>query len=313
MVAVPSGRIHKWRNVRKRCQVSRLQLGVLLCLCGLSLASASAQRAAETPLPDAPSALEPSAIPVSQLWFPAPTRSQGPTNPQPANQQASDRSLVVLIKRGVRDQKEIYSAPLRRQNLKWDAVFLIVTGGLIAADKHVTGAISHNNITVSQHISDIGLYSTLATTGVLYLSGIARKDEHARETGFLGFEALGNTLVVNTVTQLIAGRERPLEGNGNGRFWVNNALGSSFPSQHSGLTWSMASVLAHEYPKPWVQLLAYGTATTVSVTRVAGLEHFPADVAVGGVFGYFIGQHIYHAHSRFFRGRRRMPSDLDQK
>ena len=218
-----------------------------------------------------------------------------------------------LIKRGVRDQKEIYSAPFHRQNLKWDALFLVATGSLIAADKHVTGAISHNNLTVSQDISDIGLYSTLATTGVLYLSGIARKDEHARETGFLGLEAFGNTLVVDAVTQLIAGRERPLEGNGNGRFWVNNAFDSSFPSQHSGLTWSMASVLAHEYPKPWVQLLAYGTATTVSVTRVTGLKHFPADVAVGGVFGYYIGQHVYHAHSRFFRGRRRMPSDLDQK
>jgi hypothetical protein len=43
----------------------------------------------------------------------------------------------------------------------------------------------------------------------------------------------------------------------------------------------MASVLAHEYPQPWVQFLAYGTPATVSVTRVTGLEHFPADVAVG--------------------------------
>jgi hypothetical protein len=76
----------------------------------------------------------------------------------------------------------------------------------------------------------------------------------------------------------------------------------------------MASVLAHEYPQPWVQFLAYGTAATVSVTRVTGLDHFPADVAVGGVFGYFIGQHIFHAHSRFFGGRPQMRSDyLDQK
>jgi len=76
----------------------------------------------------------------------------------------------------------------------------------------------------------------------------------------------------------------------------------------------MASVLAHEYPQPWVQFLAYGTAATGSVTRVTGLERFPADVAVGGVFGYFIGQHIFHAHSRFFRGRPQMRSNyLDQK
>jgi membrane-associated phospholipid phosphatase len=113
-------------------------------------------------------------------------------------------------------------------------------------------------------------------------------------------EALGNTLVVDAATQFISGRERPLEGSGHGRFRVNNALNSSFPSQHSGLTWSMASVLAHEYPQRWVQLLAYGTATTVSVTRVTGMNHFPADAVVGGVFGYFIGRHIFHAHSHAF-------------
>jgi membrane-associated phospholipid phosphatase len=226
---------------------------------------------------------------------------QGPaqqTKTQSAS--SSDRSLVALIKRGALDQKEIYSAPFHRHNLKWDALFLVATGGLIAADKHVTGAIPHDNLSVSQHISGAGLYSTVATTGILLVSGILKKNDHARETGILGFEAFANTLAVDTVTQLLAGRERPLEGAGHGRFWVNNTIGSSFPSMHSGLTWSMASVLGHEYSRPWVQFLAYGTATTVSVTRVTGLKHFPADVAVGAVFGYFIGQHIFRAHSRFF-------------
>jgi hypothetical protein len=285
--------------------VARLWLGVVLCVGGLSLA-ASAQLAPETALPEAPSALMQTRAPVSDLWFPTPGESPQQDHPQPANRQGSDGNFVGLIKRGARDQKEIYSAPFHRQNLKWDALFVVAAGGLIAADKYVPGAISHDHLAISQRISDVGLYSTMATTGVLYLSGIARKDEHARETGFLGFEALGNTLVVDAVTQLIAGRERPLEGSGHGRFWVNNALNSSFPSQHSGLTWSMASVLAHEYPRPWVQFLAYGTAATVSATRVTGLRHFPADAVVGGVFGYFIGQHIFRAHSRFFHSRPHM-------
>ena len=42
--------------------------------------------------------------------------------------------------------------------------------------------------------------------------------------------------------------------------------------------------------------LADGTATTVSATRVSGLKHFPSDVAVGGTFGYLIGQQIFNAH-----------------
>jgi membrane-associated phospholipid phosphatase len=229
-----------------------------------------------------------------------------PTSQNPTQTASSSHSsLGMLIKRGAIDQKEIYSAPFHRRNLKWDALFLVATGGLIAADKHVTGAIPHDNLSVSQHISDAGLYSMVATTGILLISGKLKQNERAQETGVLGIEALANTLAVGAVTQLVAGRERPLEGAGHGRFWVNNTIDSSFPSMHSGLTWSMASVLAREYPRPWVQFLVYGTATTVSVTRVTGLKHFPADVAVGGVFGYFIGQHIFHAHSRFFRAQSR--------
>ena len=263
---------------------------------GLLSVAAVAQVMPEAVLPSAPSAA---------LQFEAEDYDGSPQGPaqQTKTQSASssDRSLVALIKRGALDQKEIYSAPFHRHNLKWDALFLVATGGLIAADKHVTGAIPHDNLSVSQHISDAGLYSMVATTGILLMSGKLKQNEHAQETGILGVEALANTLAVGAVTQLVAGRERPLEGAGHGRFWVNNSIDSSFPSMHSGLTWSMASVLAHEYPRPWVQFLAYGTATTVSVTRVTGLEHFPADVAVGGVFGYFIGQYIFHAHSRFFR------------
>ena len=290
-------------EAERGCEVARLWLGVALCVGGLSLASARAQLVPEPTLPEAPSTIKQSEGPVSRLWFPPAGESPQQDHPQPANRQDSDRNFVGLVKRGVRDQKEIYAAPFHRQNLKWDALFLAATGGLIAADRTVAGAISNNNLTISQRISNVGLYSTMATTGVLYLSGIVRKDEHEREAGFLGYEALGNTLVVDAVTQLIAGRERPLEGSGHGRFWVNNAFDSSFPSQHSGLTWSMASVLAHENPQPWVRFLAYGTAATVSVARVTGLQHFPADVAVGGVFGYFIGQHIFHAHSHFFHSR----------
>jgi len=218
---------------------------------------------------------------------------------QSPKQQARTKGFVGLIKRGAVDQKEIYSAPFHRKNLKWDVLFVAATGGLIAADRHITGPVSHDDLSTSRTISDVGLYSMMATTGAMLASGAARKDEHAREAGILGFEALANTVAVGAVTQLVAGRERPLEGQGKGHFWVNNAIDSSFPSQHSGLTWSMASVMAHEYPKNWVRFLSYGIASTVSVARVTGLKHFPADVAVGGTFGYLIGRHIFHAHTHF--------------
>jgi membrane-associated phospholipid phosphatase len=246
-------------------------------------------------LPDAPSA-------VLAQRFHGPAEDASKTQPRPSDAASADpaspqdANRSSLLRRAIWDQKGIYTAPFHRRNVKWDLLFLAATGGLIAGDKHISGALSPDHADVSQHISDVGMYSMTASVAGLWLSSLKSHDAHARETGVLAAEAFANSAALYGLTQFVAGRERPTEGSGNGRFWQNNALGSSFPSWHSTFTWTMASVVAHEYPKPWVRWLVYGTATTVSVTRVTGLEHFPSDVAVGGTFGYLIGQQIFKAH-----------------
>ena len=268
---------------------------VLFALTLLTTAAGASDTGSSTILPDAPSAVlaQRSNVLLEGASKTLPLPSGAASSDEPASQQEARPSI---FRRAVRDQKGIYTAPFHRRNLKWDFLFLAATGGLIAADKHISGGLSQDNAAVSQHISDVGMYSMTASVAGLFLSSLKTQDAHARETGILSAEAFANTAVVLSFTQLIAGRERPTEGNGNGRFWQNNALGSSFPSAHSSFTWTMASVVAHEYPKPWVRWLVYGTATTVSVTRVTGRKHFSSDVEVGGVFGYLIGQHIFNAH-----------------
>jgi hypothetical protein len=267
----------------------------VIALMLLTTAAGASDTGSSTALPDAPSAV---LAQHSNVFLEVASK----TTPLPSGAASSDESTTQqdsrpsLIHRAIWDQRSIYTAPFHRRNLKWDLLFLAATGGLIAGDRQISRAVSPDHAAVSQHISDIGMYSMAASVGGLFLSSLKTHDDHARETGILSAEAFGNTAVVLSFTQLIAGRERPTEGTGNGRFWQNNALGSSFPSAHSSFTWTMASVVAHEYPKPWVQWLVYGTATTVSVTRVTGLKHFSSDVEVGGVFGYLIGQHIFNAH-----------------
>jgi membrane-associated phospholipid phosphatase len=179
--------------------------------------------------------------------------------------------------------------------VQWDLGFLALTGGLIASDRRVSGSLPSDHLSVSRGISNVGLYATTVTLGGLWLTGEATHDPHAREAGTLGAEGLANAAAVYAAMQLAAGRQRPLEGDGGGHFGRNNALSSSFPSGHAIFTWTEAGIIAHEYPKPWVQWLAYGTATAVSVTRFTGKEHFPADVVVGSAFGYLIGRHIFHS------------------
>lgn len=274
-------------------------LFVVIALALLTTAARASDTGSPTALPDAPSAvlkLRPNVLAVDIL------KTQPILLPLPAGDVPADESTTQhearpsLLHRAIWDQRSIYTAPFHRKNLKWDFLFLAATGGFIAGDRYISRAVNPDHATVSQDISDIGLYSMAASVGGLFLSSLKTQDAQARETGILSAEACANMGVVLSFSQLIAGRERPTEGNGNGRFWQNNTLGSSFPSAHSSFTWTMASVVAHEYPKPWVRWLVYGTATTVSVTRVTGRKHFSSDVEVGGVFGYLIGQHIFNAH-----------------
>jgi membrane-associated phospholipid phosphatase len=219
-------------------------------------------------------------------------------DPQSTQIPSSDSAVKKAFRRFGKDQAEIYSAPFHRSNLKWDALFLAGTGALIATDRQASRALPTNHLDLVRNISNGGLYGTSAAAGVLWLSGLATHNEQTRETGALSAEAFASTMPVYAGLQLITGRERPIEGSGNGRFWRNNALNSSFPSGHALFTWSMASVIAHEYPRPWVKWLVYSTATAVSVTRFSGREHFPSDVVIGSVIGYLIGRHIFQAHCR---------------
>jgi membrane-associated phospholipid phosphatase len=206
--------------------------------------------------------------------------------------------LTRWVKRGLRDQADIYTAPLHRSVLKWVIGLPVVTAGLIAIDKHASGALPRNPSSASADISDVGLFATAGAVGVLLIDGRAQGDSHAFETGVLGAEAMANSGVVYAVLQLIAERERPLQGTGQGHFFQTSGLDNSFPSGHTIITWTAASTIAHEYPKPWVEWLAYGTAAAVSVTRFTSLQHFPSHVVVGSTLGYLIGRHIFHAHCK---------------
>lgn len=231
-------------------------------------------------LPDAPSTVQ------AASWQATQTSSR-----------VADPNLAVkVIHRGVKDHVEIYRAPFSRGALPWDIGVSAITASLIATDRRASEALSPAHRNISLHISDIGLYGTMGSVGAFYVSGLATHNAHAKETGLLSGEAIANSAVLYGVLQFATGRERPLGGDGHGRFWQNNALGSSFPSGHTIATWSAASVIAHEYPQKWVQIVAYGTAGAVSVTRFSGSQHFPADVFVGSILGYFVGRHIFHSH-----------------
>jgi membrane-associated phospholipid phosphatase len=195
-----------------------------------------------------------------------------------------------------RDQEELWVAPFKKSSLKWDAIVLLGTGALIATDRQTVPDVSQHAITVSSNISNAAIYGMGTVAGSIWIAGLISDNPHQKETGLLTLEALTDAMPIYTVVQVIAGRERPGEGTGNGRFGQKHWIDGSFPAGHAMFMWTMATVVAHEYPRWWVKALLYGAAATVSVTRFTAHDHFASDTLVGTTFGYFIGRHIFHAH-----------------
>jgi len=199
------------------------------------------------------------------------------------------------VRRGLEDQKNLYLAPLKPSNFKWDLLMLAGTGALLAADRTIESNLSKAHFNVYQNTSDVLIGGLGASLAGVWIYGIKTDNQHARETGVLELETLTNTFLIYTPMQLIAGRQRPGEGNGNGDFLQHHALNTSFPAGHAMFAWSMAAVAAHEYPKPWVQVLVYGTAAGITASRFLAHDHWASDSLVGTGLGFAIGTYIFHS------------------
>jgi len=195
------------------------------------------------------------------------------------------------------DQKSFWTSPLRLRLNDAPSLFpfFAVTAATVASDDSIEQRLPHSPTLIqhSRSLSSYGVASLFTAAGGLYLWGKKAGDDHAQETGFLAGEAAIDSLVEAEAIKFMAGRERPLQGNGRGRFWQG---GSSFPSEHAAAAWSIASILAHEYPGPLTELLAYGAASGITAARVIGREHFASDALVGSALGWYAGRQVYRSH-----------------
>ena len=204
--------------------------------------------------------------------------------------------LVPFLEHLAEDQKHFWTFPARakKKDLKWILPVAGATAGLIASDSWISKQVpnSPSQLDFNHKISDISLYSILGAGGGAWVLGKLTNNEHLRETGFLAAEAGINATAVTYALKLSTQRERPFQSTGVGSFFNG---GLSFPSEHSALSWSIAGILAHEYPGPFTKVLAYGLATTVMMTRVTSHQHFTSDVLIGGGLGWYFAHEVYRA------------------
>jgi membrane-associated phospholipid phosphatase len=219
---------------------------------------------------------------------------QGLNNANPDPGPVSHQGFKGLVGDFLIDQKQIWTSPAKTRLS--DAQWLVPLGGITAAffatDSTFSRHLSHDPSTLSHYntISNAGVGALIGGAGGMWLLGHVRHNPHWVETGFLAGESAVSSLVVAESLKYSLGRERPFQDNGNGSFFQG---GTSFPSEHAIAAWSVASVIAREYPGPLSKIAAYGLATLIDFSRVRARQHFPSDVFVGSALGDLIAQNIY--------------------
>ena len=213
-----------------------------------------------------------------------------------ASPPSTARKIVTNI---LSDQKAMWTSPFhaKPEDRKWWGIFGLGTAALITEDRRISNSIGYGTtqVSFSKNVSRIGAgYTTGPLAAGFYFYGKWKDDAKARETGALAAETLLDSTIIVNLLKLAAGRERPSLAGSKGRFFKAD---DSFPSGHAIMTWSFASLVAHEYaPGKVTPILAYGLASVVSVSRFTAQKHFASDILVGGAMGWFIGRYVYEHH-----------------
>ncbi len=214
----------------------------------------------------------------------------------------TERAVPLLRKLGANiliDQKEIWTSPfhMHRGDAKWWLGFGAVTAVLIATDHRTINTFENGRTQIkwANNISRVGaVYTLIPVAAGFYAFGVGLDNAKARETGILGAEAMIDTVIVSQVLKTVARRNRPNSSKEPGQFFDG---GASFPSGHAIASWSLASVVAHEYQHTIiVPIIAYGLAAVVSTARFGAQQHYASDIVAGAAMGWFIGRYVYQTH-----------------
>ncbi len=158
-------------------------------------------------------------------------------------------------------------------------------------------ALSHQNydgfFDAINHLGD-GTYHILAF-GTGYIAGRITGNDKLTEVSREGFQSfLISGITVITLKSLF-GRARPYMNEGPLSFHPLNPDNDyhSFPSGHTIVAFSAASVISSNFRNPAVYAVSYSLATGVAMARIYKDKHWLSDVlmgaALGGVIGWVIG------------------------
>jgi membrane-associated phospholipid phosphatase len=227
-----------------------------------------------------------------------------PSNEDPgAEREVSLRKLPMNF---LHDEKDMWLFPLDLAKGHHWLPALFITGGIAVFLATDAQTMPHFRQTTDFHDFNrvLGTTATGAAIAVVpaifYGVSLLRHDSYDQGSALFAGEAVADDAVLMVVMKAIARRQRPTErpiaGPYNDTFFHSNASffgkGTSFPSGHALMAFSVATVFARRYREHrWVPYLAYAAASAIAFSRVTTGAHFPADVFVGSALGFVIARY----------------------
>jgi len=229
--------------------------------------------------------------------------------PRPSKEDLSEDREVSWRKlpmNFLHDQKDMWLFPLELGKGRHWLPALVITGGkavFLATDAQT---MPHFRQTTDFHGFNrvFGTTVTGATIAVVpavfYAVSLLRHDSYDQGSALFAGEAVADDTVLMVAMKAIARRQRPTElpvaGPYSDTFFHSNGSifgkGTSFPSGHAMMAFSVATVFARRYRQHrWVPYVAYAAASAIAFARVTTAAHFPSDVFVGSALGFVIARY----------------------
>jgi len=182
----------------------------------------------------------------------------------------------------------------------WDTALLGAGAVLGSAvfDRRISRSVDrHAGSRALDTLDGFGKWLPVAAMGGAGLAALSEQDKRLGNTGIAAIEAGATGLLANLGIKYAVGRARPEDGKGPADFEPFKRPASSFPSNHTTVTWAAVTPFAKEYDAPWL----YGVAALANAGRIASREHWLSDTVASSLLGFAIGD--------FFWQERRKPGD----
>jgi len=168
---------------------------------------------------------------------------------------------------------------------------ILATGMLVAGDPGIIAAMAGSVPRQTRHSPPVQAFTRLVDLLPAAVAGatlLGHGDLH--DTGKLAGAGLILSYGAVKSIKALTGRDRP-DGQGHvGGFHGPRWADGAFPSGHTAMMFSTATVVGKQYRK-W-KWWAYGLAAGTAISRVLLDEHHPSDALAGAILGVGIGNFV---------------------